>query len=326
MARAGPIHLPGAVIRIGTGGWTDPRLTAPGVFYPRGANTPEARLRYYASRFSMVEVDTTYYAIPSRETVEHWAERTPADFMFHVKAHALMTGQPSEVNRLPAELRAALPRELAEAQRVYAKDLPPAIREAIWKAFVDAVEPLRASGKLGAVLLQYPHWFVPRPGADEALLEAKARMAGLPIAVEFRNRRWLDERHADRTVDFLASNELPLVAVDAPQGLQSSMPPVAAVTSARLLVLRLHGRRVETWQRRNVTVAERYRYLYEPQELMEWVRVILQAAPRVHTVTVVLNNCYANYGTTNAFEIAKLLLEIQPEPPVSASRRSTGAP
>ncbi len=106
-----PSRRPSAKLRsvFGTCSWTDPTLLAEGVFYPPEASTPEARLRYYSSRFPVVEVDSSYYALPSRRNSEMWVERTPARFAFDIKAHALMTGQPSEVKRLPADLKKALP-------------------------------------------------------------------------------------------------------------------------------------------------------------------------------------------------------------------------
>ena len=100
-------------------------MTAPGVFYPPDATTAEDRLRYYADQFPIVEVDATYYALPNRHMGEVWLERTPPDFTFDIKAHALMTGQPSEVKRLPKELREGLPLELLDGKRVYGRDLPP---------------------------------------------------------------------------------------------------------------------------------------------------------------------------------------------------------
>src|SRR5213594_461708 len=111
----------GGTIRIGTASWTDPTMTAAGVFYPSGADSAEERLQYYASRFPLVEVDATYYSLPSRRTAELWVERTPPDFTFDIKAHALMTGQPTETKRLPKDLREALPADLAEKSRLYAK-------------------------------------------------------------------------------------------------------------------------------------------------------------------------------------------------------------
>src|SRR5947207_2975507 len=104
-----PIRIRGAEVLVGTAGWTDRTLTARGVFYPEGVSTPEARLRYYASRFSMVEADVGFYAIPDRAMTERWVERTPADFVFDMKAHALMTGHATDIARLPRSIRDAIP-------------------------------------------------------------------------------------------------------------------------------------------------------------------------------------------------------------------------
>ncbi len=109
-AAARPIKIDrGGEVRVGTASWTDPTMVAKGVFYPDGASSAEDRLRYYATQFPVVEVDATYYALPRKEQARLWAERTPDDFVFDVKAHALMTGQPSEVKRLPKGLREELP-------------------------------------------------------------------------------------------------------------------------------------------------------------------------------------------------------------------------
>lgn len=297
----------GGRIRIGTAGWTDPTLTAAGVFYPDGVKSAEARLRYYASRFSMVEVDSPYYALPTAANAALWVERTPEDFVFDVKAHALMTGHPTETARLPKVLREALPREVAAKKRVYPKDLPTEVYDAVWGGFVDAMQPLARSGKLGAVLLQFPPWFVPGDENRDAILEACERLEGLPAAIELRNRSWFTEHTADRTLRLLSDHELPFVMVDEPQGLRSSVPPVVAATSPRLAVLRLHGRRADQWERRGATVAERYRYLYDREQLAEWVEPVARVAGQARETHVVFNNCFANYGTTNALEMERLL-------------------
>ncbi len=109
---------------MGTASWTDRTLTPRGVFYPAGATSAEARLRYYATRFSMVEVDSTYYALPAPATARLWAERTPATFVIDLKAYAFLTGQPAEVARLPRAVRDALPAATTQKARVYPKDLP----------------------------------------------------------------------------------------------------------------------------------------------------------------------------------------------------------
>ncbi len=310
VAMAAPVRPPGGGrLLVGTASWTDPTITTGDVFYPRGVNTPEERLRYYASRFPVVEVDSSYYALPARRVAELWAERTPDDFVFNVKAHALMTGQPTETARLPREIREALPAALAEKKRLYAKDLPEALLREVWGAFLDALSPLREAGKLGAVLLQYPRWFLPTPENKEAILRAKELLGGVQGAVELRNETWFgeDKRQTFRTLDFLAEHEIPYVMVDGPQGLASSVPPVDAVTSPRLAMLRLHGRRAKTWEAGGVPTVERYRYLYDAGELADWVPRIGEAAKQAQVVTVLFNNCYGNYGTTNALEFTAML-------------------
>ncbi len=309
LPHATPVPVGSGVILTGTAGWTDPSLTAAGVFYPGSADSAETRLRYYADRFPIVEVDSPYYALPSRRSAELWVERTPDDFTFDVKANALMTGQPSEVKRLPKELRDALPEELRRKTRIYGKDLPAELYSAVWEWFVDALEPLHAAGKLGAVLLQYPKWFLPNRANAAELLDAKARLGEYRAAVEFRNHRWLTERTRERTLGYLAEHGLAFVMVDGPQGLESSIPPIRAVTSGALGVLRLHGRRAETWERAGAGVAERFRYLYDTTELAGWVPELLAAARETRRLHVIHNNCYANYGTTNALELTRMLAD-----------------
>jgi uncharacterized protein YecE (DUF72 family) len=296
-------------IRVGIAAWTEPTLVKPGVFYPQGVTSAEDRLRYYASRFTLAEVDSTYYALPARQMAELWVERTPDDFVFDVKAHALMTDHPTETKRLPKVIREALPAEQAEKPRLYAKDLPADVRDEVWRLFREALEPLHASGKLGVVLLQYPRWFVPSRDNAAALVAARHRLDGLPMAVEFRHRSWLSGRMATRTPEFLAEHDIPMVIVDAPPGMRSSLPAAPLVTSTRLAIVRLHGRREETWEQRNEITSERYRYLYDESELSEWVQPVLDVAAQAPETHVIFNNCYGNYAPTNAIEFSALLHE-----------------
>ncbi len=185
-----PLHTSaGHLVRVGTASWTDPTMTASGVFYPTDASTAEERLAFYASRFPVVEVDATYYALPSRRTSELWVERTPPDFVFDIKAHALLTGQPTETKRLPKAIREALPATLADKPRLYAKDLPGELLAEVWRLFADGVAPLAEAGQLGAVFLQYPKWFFTSSENRDAIREAKAALEpyGLRVAVELRD-------------------------------------------------------------------------------------------------------------------------------------------
>ena len=298
-------------VRVGTASWTDPTTIKSG-FYPRGTSTAEDRLRFYASQFPVVEVDATYYALPERATAQLWVDRTPAGFSFHVKAYGLLTGQPAEVSRMPRALVEALPQKLARAKRLYARDVPPEILNGVWDYFLDALEPLYDAGKLGGILLQFPRWFLPTPESKDLLAECAMRLANVPAAVELRNRLWYvttsgDHSAAQWTLDMLRDLGLTYVMVDGPQGLASSVPPVAAVTTPGLAMVRLHGRRAATWEAANVPTVERYRYLYDDSELEAWVPKVEEAAAEAKRTVVLLNNCYGNYGTTNAQELVARL-------------------
>ncbi len=297
----------GTTIRLGTASWTDPTMTAPGVFYPRGADSAEERLAYYASTFPIVEIDATYYALPSAKVAAAWVDRTPPDFTFDAKAHALMTGQPTETRRLPKDVRAALPEELAAKPRLYARDLPAELRDEVWRLYLEGLEPLRESGQLGSVLLQFPKWFFPTGESRDLILEARQRLGDVKSAVEFRSETWFNAKNRDRTLGFLTDNAIPLVMVDGPQGLRSSIPPLVAVTSPELAIVRFHGRRAETWEASGIPVVERFRYLYSRDELREWLPRIQEAAEDAREMHVLMNNCYANYGSTNARELAAML-------------------
>ena len=307
-AESRDLHFALHEIRIGTASWTDPTMVRGGVFYPRGTSSAEARLRYYAEQFSVVEVDATYYSLPDRATAERWAERTPAHFSFHVKAHALMTGQPTEVARLPAGLVEELPAAIAAKKKIYAKDLPPELDDAVWAYFIDALAPLHETGKLGGILLQYPRWFRPTPDNKKLREMAAERLAGIPATVELRNGLWFKSAQASaRTLDMLRALGLTHVMVDGPQGLESSVPAVAGVTTPALAMVRLHGRRAATWEAPNVPTVERYRYLYSPEELAAWMPLIESAATEATRTIVFFNNCYGNYGATNAREMIAAL-------------------
>ena len=305
-----PMRIGKGSVRVGTASWTDPTMTAPGVFYPKGADSAEERLRYYAGQFPMVEVDATYYALPYKRMAEAWVERTPKDFVFDIKAHALMTGQPTEVARLPKAIRDELPAGLKEKTRIYRKDLPEELLEAVYQQFREALVPLSEAGKLGAVFVQFPKWVFPSNEARDLILETRRRL-DLPVAVEFRHGSWFNEKNAERTIRFLTDNKVPYVAVDEPQGFKSSVPPVVVQTSPELAVFRFHGRNEESWEKKGISPSERFRYFYDEDELADWTPQIATAAKSSKETHVIYNNCFSNYGTTNARQMARLLEELQ---------------
>jgi probable DNA metabolism protein len=299
----------GSTVSLGVAGWTDSSLLVPGLFYPRGCTTPEQRLRYYASRFSLVEVDATYYTPPTRAMAAAWASRTPAAFRFDIKAHALMTGHPTDARRLPEWIRRELPRSANGDARIYSKDLPQGLLDEVWARFRSALDPLRSANKLGAIMLQFPRWFRPTRESADTLIRARELLGDDRVTVEFRQRAWMTGRIAERTVSLLRELQFSYVIVDAPPGMESSMPPTVAVTDPRLAVVRLHGRRVSTWEAKNDPVTERYRYLYGHTQLRQWIPAVREIAHQVAAVHLTFNNNHANYATTNALEMAQFLSE-----------------
>ena len=150
-----------ARLLTGTASWTDKPLIESGTFYPPGAKDAEARLRYYASQFPLVEADTTYYGLPTEQTVRAWVDRTPDGFTFDVKAYSLFTDHPTPVARLPKAIQAQLPSALTQKRQFYRKDAPQEIVDLCWSTFIDALRPLHESGRLGAIVFQFPKWVFP---------------------------------------------------------------------------------------------------------------------------------------------------------------------
>jgi uncharacterized protein YecE (DUF72 family) len=287
-------------IEVGTASWTDRTLIESG-WYPPEASTPEKRLRYYARQFPLVEVDATYYALPNRQTATAWAERTPESFTFNIKSFSLFTQHPTRVSALPADLRQAA--EKTGKDRVYLRDIDPAIAEEAWDRFLAALDPLRDSGKLGAILLQFPPWFPISRARKDYIVSCAKRVAPRRVCIEFRNETWMTPDNQKETLDFLSSHDLPYVCVDMPQGHRDSIPPVLAVTSD-LAVVRMHGHS-DKWDSKDIY--ERFGYRYSDRELTEWAGNVRQLASEADDTHVLFNNCYSNYAQVNATQLADLL-------------------
>lgn len=294
-------------ILVGTCSWTDSTLIESGRFYPARARSAEARLQYYASQFPVVEVDSTYYALPSERTSGLWARRTEDKFIFDIKAFRLFTQHPTPQSALPRDIRQALPAELAEKVNLYSRDLPEELTDELWKRFERALLPLDSAVKLGVVLFQFPPWFYPGNEQRDYILSCKERLPQYRIAVEFRHNSWLNEKNMEHTLNFLRDNNLPYVCVDEPQGFKSSMPPLAEATSD-IALIRFHGRNREMWEKKRVTTTERFNYLYGEEELKEWVPRIRELAAKTRQLHVLFNNCYADKAVTNARQV-KLMLD-----------------
>jgi uncharacterized protein YecE (DUF72 family) len=292
-------------ILIGTASWTDRTLIKDGHFYPPETKTAEARLRYYAEQFPIVEVDSTYYFPPSEKNSVLWIERTPKDFTFNVKAYSLLTNHPTRPDSLYKDLE--LPEELADKKNLYREQLPDTIVDEVWQRFRDALMPLHSAGKLGAVLFQYPQWFVIGRKNKDYILECAERLKEFRIAVEFRHKTWLEERNVDETLSFLSEHNLPYVCVDMPQGFDSSLPPIASATADDIVMVRFHGRDRKAWAKKNVSASERFRYEYSEAELGEWVPKIKDVSEQARETHVLMNNCYRDFAVNNARQLSDLL-------------------
>jgi uncharacterized protein YecE (DUF72 family) len=284
-------------LRIGTASWTDKTLLESG-WYPKEIDNPQARLEYYAEHFPVVEVDSTYYSLPSERNSALWADRTPEGFQFDVKAFSLLTQHPTKLTALPKALRP----EDARA-RVYAKDLPPKTVDEIWERFLGALAPLHEAGKLGALLFQFPQWFPGGKNNRQYILECAERCKPYRMSVEFRNHTWMDPDYQEKTLDFLRGYGLSYVCVDMPQGFTSSIPPVVAAT-ADLAVVRFHGHS-KGWNSKNIY--ERFGYEYSEKELAEWAPKLRELAGEAKETHVLMNNCYRNYAQVNAAQLAAMI-------------------
>jgi uncharacterized protein YecE (DUF72 family) len=273
-----------ATIRIGTCSWADEALSK--WFYPPKLPAKE-RLAWYAEHFDTVEVDSTFYRLPSDSMVEGWAERTPPGFTMHVKAFGLMTRHPVKAEVLPEDLRDEMPQD--ERGRV---DRPPReLRAEVFRRFLAALEPLRAVGKLGGILFQLPPYVVRKPASLDYLSWAREQLAGDEMLVEFRHVSWLEEEVRAETLSFLEQLPAAHVVVDAPRiaGARNVLPTVVALTGPTAYV-RFHGRNAETWNKRGGSAAERFDYLYPRKELQEWVEPLRELANEAEQAFAFFNN------------------------------------
>lgn len=299
---------PPSRIQVGTASWTDKTLIDSKRFYPKGCTSAEDRLRHYASQFPMVEVDSSYYALPSARNAALWAERTPAGFCFNVKAFRVFTGHQTPARALPRDIAAALADHFARNRNVYYKDLPGPIRDDLWARFEHGMRPLAEAGKLTAVHFQFPPRVFPGREWHAHIEECAARLPGYQLATEFRQQSWFDAEHRGATLAFERGHDFAHVVVDAPHGFRNSVPQVWEVGSPKLVVVRLHGRNAATWNVKGANAAsDRFNYDYLDAELAELAGAIKALAVRVKLIQVVFNNNYEDQGQRNARTLLRLL-------------------
>ena len=295
-------------VLVGTASWTDKTLIACGRFYPPGARTAEGRLRYYASLYPIVEVDSSYYAMPAPATSQRWAERTPDGFVMNVKAFRLFTGHQTEPHVLHKDIQLAMGGSLP--RRFFYRDLPAELIDELWKRFRECLLPLQAARRLGLVHFQFPPWVVAGAPGRAQVEHCVQRMSGFDVGVEFRHGTWFDGAAQQReTLRFLRELGVAHTVVDGPQGFANSVPALWEATHPRYALVRLHGRNRGTWNVKGQTAAsDRFNYDYPDDELRTLVARIGALALTAMQTHVIFNNNMEDQGQRNAKTLTDLLL------------------
>jgi uncharacterized protein YecE (DUF72 family) len=274
-----------ARIRVGTASWTDHEP-----FYPAEyarASMKSQRISYYARYFSLVEVDSTFYSLQPTRNFQLWADRTPADFIFDVKAFGELTWHHRDDSGAP----------ITPSAETFQK-------------FGAMLQPLRAANKLGAILFQFPPWFRASEDNEEYLTGLPEMLPDLTLVVEFRHRSWLEGAQLERTRDLLTETGLAFCVVDEPQIGSGSAPPVVMITNDHFAMARFHGRNTHTWYGKGLKSSrDRFDYRYTREELAPWAERVARMASELagSEVHVVMNNNARNYAIVNALEFQDLL-------------------
>lgn len=253
------------MIHIGTSGFSYDDWIGP--VYPEGLPSRD-HLAFYAREFSTVEINTTYYRVPNVSMVQGWANKTPAGFLFSVKAYQGLTHEREEPD---------------------------------FASFVAALQPLVEAGKLACVLAQFPYSFHPTPDNRGYLGRLRDGFGDLPVVVEFRNAGWVGQP----TFDLLRSLELGFCCVDEPR-LKGLLPPVAVATGP-VAYVRFHGRNAAKWYNHE-QAWERYNYTYSTAELAEWTPKLRKLDAAAELTLVYFNNHYVGQAARGARDLGQLLL------------------
>ncbi len=293
-------------ILVGTSSWADRSLVESGLFYPPNVKTPADRLRYYSEMFPIAEIDSSYHYFPTRQNIASWLDNTPAGFTFDVRAFSLFTGQPTLVSSLPKSIREEH-KELANHKgNLYLHHLTTDVVNQLWEIFASFVKSIESAGKLGVLLFQFPPWFHPNKDNFDYLVACRERFPRYQLALEFRTGSWLSGEQLKETLNFLRQHRLAIVCVDEPQGLQTSIPILAEVTSS-IGIVRFHGRNAENWEKKGIPAGERFNYLYNEDELKEWLPKIQRMAEQAEKVYVIFKNKSNDFPVRNAVEFIKML-------------------
>ncbi len=267
--RVEPIRFGEGSIVVGTCGYSYKDWV--GRFYPERIRA-NGMLPYYAEHFPAVEIDASYYRVPSEAAFASMDARTPPDFRFTAKLPGSVTHHPEEAGGLPEDAR----------------------------LFRENVQPLVRSGKLGAILMQFPHAFAPAQRTERYLRTLRDEFADFPLVAEFRNREW--QRAA--TLELLAELDIAWCNVDEPQ-FERLMRPSSDVVGP-LAYVRFHGRNYKNWWRGSAET--RYDYEYTEEELAPWTERVAEMAAQTKQTYVFFNNHRFGQAAKNAGTFARMLL------------------
>lgn len=262
-------------IHVGIGSWADEAYV--GVLYPEGVPAKE-RLREYARTFRHVEVNSSYYATPRRETVRGWIEQTPKDFTFTIKLHRAFSQSPART----------------------------AEKGVLLDKLLEAVEPLITTKRLANFFLVLPPAFRPDRRRIEELDTLAERLGPFGLAIELRDRGWVQGSQRSGTLQYFRSRKLIWIAVDMPRIPGSAlMPPVDEVTHRTTAYLRLHGRNPQYLEA--TTAAEGHHHAYTAREIGALARRVTRLAGKAKRVYVIANNHAKDFAPRTALALKERL-------------------
>jgi uncharacterized protein YecE (DUF72 family) len=295
------------MIHIGTCSWTEKTLIESGEFYPKEVKTAEGRLRYYAGQFDTVEVDSSYYAIPDKRNTYLWVDRTPENFIFHIKVYGALTGHGIDPRTLPKDIFDMLPAKDKAQARIYIKES--FLLQTIADRFRESLRPMIYAKKLGVLVFQYPPWFQYGTRNMDHILTCKNLVQGLPVAVEFRHGSWFTADHLDSVLQFFKKYQLTYITADEPQYGNLATAPFLPNVTTETAYFRFHGRNKKNWLKKDIETSLRFAYLYSDEEMKEFVSHIRGVGKKAKVTYAMFNNCHGGFAMKNALRLKVLLVK-----------------